>query len=247
MQALATAVWRLLGWIDLIVFTAVLWLLSGLPAAWTRRWYPALFRVWCRVFVRALGVTLHRHERYSGTLPRHYLLIANHPSAFEDIGIPALFPVDCLAKVQVRKWWFAGRIAERAGTLFVDRESRESRRQALADMEQALRDGRNIALYPEGGCLGRRLGPRFKFGAFELSVRTGLPIVPVFIHYEAQQAFEWQGQTLPRKIFEIATAPNRHAHYHVFDAMEPQDHADADAFRAAVYRRYLDWQARYLE
>ncbi len=247
MRALAYLAWRLAAWIDLIVFTALLWAVGWLPKRWTEGWYPLLFRTWCRCFVRALGVELHRHEHYLGALPNHYLLIANHPSAFEDVGIPALFPVDCLAKSQVRDWWFAGRIAERAGTLFVERESKCSRRAAMTAMEEALRDGRNIALYPEGGCAGRRIAPEFKYGVFELSRRTGLPVIPVFIHYEAQQAFEWQGQSLPRKIFEIATAPSRHAHYHIFEPFRPEDYADVVAYRQAVHGRYLHWQARFLE
>lgn len=247
MQVLASLAWRLVGWADLVLLTLLLWALSWLPPRSTKGWYPRMFRAWCRYFVRALGVELHRHERYPGMLPARYLLIANHPSAFEDVAIPALFPVDSLAKSQVRDWWFAGRIAARAGTLFVARESKSSRQEAMFEMEQALRDGRNLAVYPEGGCLGRRIAPEFKYGVFELSRRTGLPIIPVFIHYEAQQAFEWQGQSLPRKIFEIATAPSRHAHYHVFEPFRPEDHADASAYRQAVYDSYLRWQARFLE
>lgn len=246
MVPVARAVRLVAGWLDLLAHSAVLWLLALLPRSWTRGWYAKLFPGWCRTFVRALRVELRRHEHYSGSLPSHYLLIANHPSAFEDIGIPALFPVDSLAKTEVRDWWVAGRIADRAGTLFVRRDSKASRRAAADAMVAALRRGRCIALYPEGGCHGRRLAGRFHYGTFEVAQRADVPVVPVFIHYEAQEAFEWAHQGLLRKILDIATAPNRCAHYHIFDPFNPRDYPDARAFHDAVYAAYQRWQARFL-
>lgn len=236
----------LAGWLDLVVMTAALWLAAWLPRSWTAPWFRRVFRVWCRCFVRALDVELRLHEHQRGALPSRYLLIANHPSAFEDVGMPALFPVDALAKSEVREWWLAGRIAERAGTLFVERASKRSRRRAADQVVAALARGRSVVLYPEGGCQGRRLASRFHYGAFEIARRAGVPVVPVFIHYEAQAAFEWAGQSLPRKIVEIARAPNRRANYHVFEPFDPADYADAVAFHDAVYAQYQRWQERFL-
>lgn len=247
MQWIARGVWRLVAVLDLMAFTLVIWLLALLPERLTRRWFPRLFGYWCRWFVRALDVTLHRHEHYRGALPSSYLLIANHPSAFEDVGIPALFPVYSVAKEGVRDWWFAGRIAVRAGTLFVCREDPASRSDVMDQLESRLRLGECIAIYPEGGCFGRRVMPEFKYGAFVAAHRTGVPLLPVFLHYEAQEAFEWQGQSLPRKILEIATARNRHAHAHVFDPIDPRDYESVEALREAVIERYLAWQRLYLE
>lgn len=246
MVLIARAVRVLAGWLDLAAHTVLLWLLSLLPRAWTQSWYPRLFPGWCRSFVRALRVDLRVHQHYRDSLPSQYLLIANHPSAFEDIGIPALFPVDSLAKAEVRDWWIVGRISDRAGTLYVQRDSKASRQAAADAMVAALNRGRCIALYPEGGCKGRRLAARFHYGTFEVAQRANVPVVPVFIHYEAQEAFEWAGQTLPRKILDIATAPNRCAHYHVFDPFRPGHYADARALHDAVYAQYQRWQARFL-
>lgn len=246
MQWIAHLLWRGLAVVDLALVTVMLWLQALLPRALVRSWYPRLFGLWCRVFVRALDVQLHRHEHYAGGLPAQYLLIANHPSAFEDVGIPALFPVYSVAKAGVRDWWFAGRIADRAGTLFVARDDPDSRSAVMDELEARLRAGDSIAIYPEGGCFGRRLTPDFKYGAFVAAYRTGVPLLPVFIHYEGQEAFEWQGQSLPRKILQIATATNRHAHFHVFDPIDPRAFDDVEALRDAVIARYLSWQERYL-
>ncbi|MBM3116186.1 lysophospholipid acyltransferase family protein [Jeongeupia naejangsanensis] len=238
---------RAICWLDLAAYTLALLLLALLPSGWLRICYPKLFRSWCRCFVRALGVRLHLHQHQTRPLPDHFILIANHPSALELVGIPGLFNVVSLAKIEVRDWWFVGRIAAAAGTFFVERESKGSRQNALTSMRSAVSGGRNIAIYPEGGCKGRRVAERFHYGAFTLSLDTGVPIVPVFLHYEAQQAFAWEGQTLPQMLRQIACAPNRQAHYHVYDAFDPADFADRDAYVQHVHACYLTWQQRHLD
>ncbi len=238
---------KLFGWIDFVLFTTLLYLLTYLP--W-RAPHPVarLFHAWCRSFVRALDVDLRLHQHNLRPLPKHFILIANHPSAFEDIGIPALFDVVSLAKVQVQDWFVVGRISVAAGTLYVDRDDAESRQQAVDTMVAAVAAGRNLALYPEGGCKGRRLYGEFKSGAFEVSMRSGVPIVPVFLHYEAQDDFEWQDPyTLPDKIRHMMCAVNNRANYHVFDPLEPKDFADKYQMKAEAYRRFAEWNRRFLD
>jgi lyso-ornithine lipid O-acyltransferase len=224
-----------------------LYLLSWVPWRGTHpvAWF---FRAWCRAFVRALDVDLRLHQKNLKPLPRQFILIANHPGALEDIGIPALFDVVSLAKLQVRDWLIVGRITQAAGTLYVDRDDRESRRAATEAMVRTLEAGRNIALYPEGGCKGRRLYREFKSGAFEVSIRTGVPIVPAFVHCEAQDDFEWlPPHTLPHKLWHMSTAVNNRVNVYVYDLLEPKDYADKYAMKAAAYALYKRWNAQYLE
>ena len=238
---------KIVGWVDFILFTMLVYLLAWLP--WPGKHPVArMFHAWCRSFVRALDVDLRLHQKNRKRLPKRFILIANHPAAFEDIGIPALFDVVSLAKLQVQDWFIAGRIAKAAGTLFVDRDNPESRQQVIQTMVDAVNAGQNIALYPEGGCKGRRLYSEFKSGAFEVSIKTGVPILPVFLHYEAQDDFEWQPPyTLPDKIRHMMTAVNNRANYYVYDVLDPKDYADKYAMKAAAYAMYVRWDAQYLE
>jgi 1-acyl-sn-glycerol-3-phosphate acyltransferase len=234
--------------IDLAVYTLLIYLITFLPKNWLIGFYPRLFWLWCRLFVRALGVDLRLHQNYNRAMPKHYILIANHPSAFEDIGIPALFPVYSLAKIEVRDWWFAGRISEAAGTLYVHREDRDSRKGAYQQISEELQSGKNIALYPDGGCKGRRIFETFRYGAFDISLKTGIPIVPVFLHYEAQDDFEWKSKVpLVRKIWEILITKNKRANYYVFDALDPTQFENREEYAETVRGLYLTWQAKYLE
>jgi lyso-ornithine lipid O-acyltransferase len=112
----------------------------------------------------------------------------------------------------------------------------------------AVNAGTNIALYPEGGCTGRRLFHQFKSGAFEVSIRTGVPILPVFLHYEAQDDFEWQPPySLPDKIRHMMSTVNNRANFYVFDPVDPKGFKDKYAMKDAVYAMYAKWNAQYLE
>jgi 1-acyl-sn-glycerol-3-phosphate acyltransferase len=244
---LVMLIWRIAAWVELSLFTLFLYLLSYLPHA-LRPFYFRLFRFWCRSFTRALGVELRLHQKNTRALPEHYILIANHPSAFEDIGIPALFPVHSLAKIEVGDWWLVGRISTASGTLYVHRESRESRNAAAEQIEAELLSGKNIALYPEGGCKGRRIFESFRYGAFDISLRTGIPVLPVFLHYESQDDFEWRApQTLLQKLWHIMRTQNSRANYYVYDAIDPAGFDDKECYAAYVHSKYLEWQSRYLD
>ena len=248
LEMIARLLWRIICWIELTLFTLLLYVLSWLPSALLREFYFRLFQSWSRTFVRALGVDLRIHQKNLHPLPAQYILIANHPSAFEDIGIPAVFPVHSLAKIEVADWWFVGRISMAAGSLYVQRESKDSRQAAGETIERELRNGKNIALYPEGGCKGRRIFETFRYGAFDISLRTGIPILPVFLHYESQDDFEWRDpQTLLDKIWHLMTSRNRRANYYIYDALDPSQFSDKAAYADFAHAKYLEWQARYLD
>jgi len=170
---LGRTLWLVWCWLELSLLTLLLYLLSWLPKPLTGTYYHYLFRVWCSLFVRALGVDLRLHEKNVAPIPKQYILIANHPSALEDVGIPTLFNVYPLAKLGVRDWFVVGRINVAAGTLFVDRDDPDSRHAALDQLMEKLHQGKNVALFPEGGCKGGRIHTSFQSGAFDLALRTG--------------------------------------------------------------------------
>lgn len=245
---LARSLWLLWCWIELSMLTVILFLLAWLPKSLIRSFYHRISRIWCRFFIRALGIKLYLHEKNTKPLPEQFILIANHPSALEDFAIPALFNVYPLAKQGVRDWFLLGRISAAADTIFVKRDNADSRHAAVDSMIEALKSGRNIALFPEGGCKGRRIFSRFQYGAFDISLRTGIPILPVFLHYEAQDTFEWRNpQTLLHKLWHFMTAPNKRVNYYIYDAILPSGFDDKQSFSEYTHHLYLQWQQRYLD
>lgn len=237
----------IIGFIDLIFVTSILYLLSFLPHSLLGHWYHTCFQYWCRVFIRALRIKLYVYQHYRHTLPKRYIVISNHPSAFEDIGMSSLFDAKFLAKKEVKDWWIVGRISAAAGTLFFDRESKAGREEAIQKLTETIESGSNVGLYPEGGCKGRRIYMPFQNGAFEVSMKTATPIIPVFLHYEAQEDFEWDHQHLVYKIWMILCAQNPRANYHIYDPIDPKDFPTKDALYKYVQSLYVEWEKRWLD
>ena len=236
------------GWLELTFATLILYTLAYFPSLISRTLYFHLFRLWCKIFVNALGINLRLHQKNTQPIPQNFILIANHPSAFEDIGIPALFNVHSLAKGEVAEWWWTGRIVKAAGNLFVKRESRESRHTVAKQLINVVNSGKNIVIYPEAGCKGRRIFHTFMHGAFDISMQTGVPILPVFLQYESQDDFEWRNpQTLLHKLWHMMTTQNNRANYYLYDAIYPDKFDSKEAYNEYVHDLYMEWQKRYLE
>lgn len=234
-------------WLFLISLSIILYVLSHMPRSLSGRYYHYLSRFWCRIFVRALDVDLRLVHKNKQPLPGQYILIANHPSALEDFGVPALFDIYPLAKAGVRDWIVLGRISDYAGTIYVARGSASSRlaaKQALAD---AVQSGKNIVIFPEGGCKGSRIYEKFQTGAFDISLQTGIPILPVFLQYIDQETFEWTGESLVKKLWQIFKTNNNRVNYYVFDAISPDGFSDKESYTKHVHSLYLEWQKEYLD
>lgn len=237
----------MIGWLDLLIITSIVYPLSYLPPHFTRFYFQPLYQYWASCFAKALGVQLKLHQKNIHTLPKQMILIGNHPSVFEDIGMSALFPVHYLAKSAVKNWWIVGRISQATGTFYVNREDKIDRQRSFEELVQALKEGESIGLYPEGGCKGRRIYLPFRYGVFELSMQSRVPIVPVFLHYESQIDFEWQNEHLLYKLWQIMRSKNRTANYYIYDAIDPTQFESKEAFCNYVQNCYLAWQKRYLD
>lgn len=234
-------------WLFLIALSITLSALSYMPRALSGRYYHFLARIWCRLFVYALDVDLRLQHRNKQALPEKYILIANHPSALEDFGVPALFDIHPLAKAEVRHWFVLGRISDYAGTVFVERENAHSRKMALQSLIKAVQAGKNIAIFPEGGCKGARIYEKFQTGAFDISLQTGVPILPVFLQYIDQATFEWTDESLVKKLWQIFKTNNNRVNYYVFDAIPADSFKDKESYAKHVHALYIEWQKEFLD
>ncbi len=234
-------------WLLLIVLSIILYVLSHLPRIFSGRYYHFLSRLWCKIFVRGLDVDLRLIHKNKKPLPKQYILISNHPSALEDFAVPALFDVYPLAKAGVRDWIVLGRISDYAGTIYVTRGSASSRHAAKKALADAVQSGKNIVIFPEGGCKGSRIYEKFQTGAFDISLQTGIPILPVFLQYIDQEIFEWTDESLLKKLWQIFKTNNNRVNYYAFDAINPSAFDNKEDYTKHVHALYLEWQKEYLE
>ena len=85
-------------------------------------------------------------------------------------------------------------------------------------------------------------------GMATFSRLSGVPILPVFLHYESQDDFEWRApQTLLHKIWHMSATRNNRVNYYIYDALDPRQFSDKAAYAEYAHNRYLEWQTRYLD
>jgi len=113
--------------------------------------------------------------------PGAKIYASNHASYFDvlplmlGLGVPYRF----VAKLEVGSMPFIGTFLTQMGHMKFDRTSPESRLRQAQEMEEFLRNGESVFVFPEG-TFTREDGIRpFQLGAFKAAVATGAPIIPV--------------------------------------------------------------------
>ncbi len=113
--------------------------------------------------------------------PGAKIYAANHTSYFDvlplmlGLGVPYRF----VAKMEVRAMPFVGTFLDRMGHLKFERTDPESRLRQARELEELLRHGESIFIFPEG-TFSKEDGVRpFQLGAFNAAVASGAPIIPI--------------------------------------------------------------------
>jgi len=130
------------------------------------------FLVGCKV--RVVG------KEYMET-PGAKIYASNHTSYFDVVALMLGLGVSYrfVAKMEVTGMPFIGTFMRQMGHLSFDRSDAESRLHQAAEMEDVLRKGESVFVFPEG-TFTRDPGVRqFQLGAFKAAVETGAPIIPV--------------------------------------------------------------------
>ncbi len=133
------------------------------------------------------------------------LVVANHRTAL-DIGVLMTHVAGhFVSRADVADWPVVGRLAQRAGTIFVDRASRHSGAAAIRAMRRALRAGRTVIVFPEGGTFrGDEVRP-FRPGAFAALSGLEAEIVPAGLAYPS--GIEYVGVSFAVHLRGVAARP----------------------------------------
>ena len=116
------------------------------------------------------------------------LIICNHLAAYDPLALISIMekPVTFVAKKELTKAPFVGRIIKSIEGLFIDRKDLKQSLRVMMKVEESLKgdDIQNWMIYPEGT---RNKDPmknmnRFHHGTFRPGTKAGVPIVPVAIY-----------------------------------------------------------------
>lgn len=123
------------------------------------------------------------------------IIMANHRSYVDVALTPSQIPFVIVAKKSVRSWPLVGLGADAIRTIWVNRESKDSRAETRASMRDRLENGGSVLVFPEGTT---EKGPGLldlKPGMFHVCADGGFPIHPMAIEYEDQD-IAWVGDDL---------------------------------------------------
>jgi 1-acyl-sn-glycerol-3-phosphate acyltransferase len=156
---------------------------------------------WARKVVEQLRLKV----TFTGT-PHHgtCLLVGNHVSYIDIPLLMSLTPVVFVAKRQLAGWPIIGAACKSVGTLFVDRDSRESRAKVADQIgAQLTGSGQSLVIFPSGTTSDREAKP-WKWGAFQIARRHGIPVQPFRIRYEPMRRAAYLTEdTLATHLLEV--------------------------------------------
>ena len=138
---------------------------------------------WSTGVMRSLGVEV----RASGATAAEGMLVANHISWLDVIAIASVRPAVFVAKDDIRRWPFFGRLAEGTGTIFIARRRPRDLLRVNALIACRLRDRESVVVFPEGTTTdGSTLLP-FRGALLQPAVNAGVDVHPVAISYRDRQ------------------------------------------------------------
>jgi lyso-ornithine lipid O-acyltransferase len=163
-----------------------IYLMSGGQVSTARR--AAWLHASCACIAKRLSLT----PEVSGTVDGFGLTVSNHLTYLDILVYGAIRPFVFVAKSEVRRWPLLGTLASLGGTIFVDRNRSLQVAQASERIEQGLRDGLVVLLFPEGTSSdGREVLP-FRSPLFEPAIRAGAGVTAAAVRYQAAGASESQ-------------------------------------------------------
>ncbi len=181
--------------------------------------WPAMARsfpmYYHRLVLRILGVQL---KIVGNPVSRGPALIASNHSSWLDIPVlSAVTPLSFIAKREVNDWPFFGSLARLQRTVFVHRERRHATGNSRDEMQERLKGGHTLVLFPEGTSSdGQRVLP-FKSAFFGAAEFPGVLVQPVTIAYAGHRnlpmnrrlrpSYTWYGaMDLPPHLWEALMA-----------------------------------------
>jgi lyso-ornithine lipid O-acyltransferase len=120
------------------------------------------------------------------------LTVSNHLTYLDILVYGAARPFLFVAKSEVRRWPLLGTLASLGGTIFVDRDRSLQVADATGQIEQALRAGIPVLLFPEGTSSDGSSVLPFRSPLFDSAIRAGASVTAAAVRYHAVDVTEDQ-------------------------------------------------------
>ena len=109
------------------------------------------FEWWSRRLLRIVRLEVRiRGDARAAPAGQPLMLLSNHVSWLDVFVLRSVTPCRFVAKSEIRHWPLVGWMVAQQGTVFVQRARRHDTARVNDSLEQALRDGDAMAVFPEG-------------------------------------------------------------------------------------------------
>ena len=134
-----------------------------------------------KVLFALAGIRVRVIGKEHADIPGPRIYASNHTSYFDVLPLMAALgvPYRFIAKSEVHAMPFIGTFLRRMGHLSFNRSDADSRRQAASELEDFIRRGESVFVFPEGTFVPEEGVRPFQLGAFKVAADTGAPIIPV--------------------------------------------------------------------
>jgi 1-acyl-sn-glycerol-3-phosphate acyltransferase len=139
-----------------------------------QRWSVGVCRIVC-LEVRVIGAPAQ--------VEQPILAVANHVSWLDIPTIHSVWRVRFVAKSEVRRWPAIGWLADRAGTLFIERQRRRHAASINRAIHEAFAAGDAIAVFPEGTTSDGNELLRFHASLLQPAVDEAALVMPIALRY----------------------------------------------------------------
>jgi len=174
------------------------------------------------------------------------LIAANHISWLDIPVLHSACAMGFVGKAEIESWPVFRNIARTGGTIFHQRGSHDSAADVSALMAQRLKQGRAVAIFPEGGIQPGAPIRVFHARMFRAAVDVGCPVQPVMVRYMRDGQIDKEvsfrvGERMLSNLSRQLARPKTLAEVHFLPAISAVDkprRALAEGARAAVIGSY---------
>ena len=111
------------------------------------------------------------------------LWVGNHISWLDILLLGGNNTVDFIAKTEVGDWPVIGSIVKKAGTVLINRENKFQAYRALPQLQERIRSGTPLMVFPEGTTTDGRATLPFKPMFYQAAIREKIMIQPISLQY----------------------------------------------------------------
>ena len=146
---------------------------------------------WATASLKNLGISFVSRGTPATNEP--ILFVGNHMSYVDIPLVMAVAPVSFVAKEELSRWPIIGEACRTVGTVFVKRESVDSRKIAVEKIGEAcLKNKQSICLFPSGTTSVSEEKP-WRRGAFEIAKLKELKVQPFRLNYSPKEIVAFVG------------------------------------------------------